>query len=314
MQILKLAIVLTFVPMISHAEGLSEADREAFIKQLEEIEKKSESYVNQKYSTAMKAYSGAMTSENAAMDLYLKCEELLNFEQKKKKSSEFRDWKKQNSDKFSDTAFRTALQLQLQWLVLTLKASSEDADRDKLSIEATAYLEKMIDQAERIAPYRSILNQSVTSSVFAQAYNIGGIEIKDWPLSPGQIAAVYDQAILPPMRRIDRIEALKTAWQKRMNQEGELVEKWSSEKARGGLNMTSPAYDKFVSETLPELRWNAEVDVYKAGDERGAASRMLKHIETNITHKSATRWVEQFGNLVRASSNSAPKTSTEATE
>lgn len=118
-------------------------------------------------------------------------------------------------------------------------------------------------QADSLEPYQSVLNQSVTSTVFAQAYNISGIEIENWALSPGQIPAIYDKIILPPLRRIDRIELLKAAWQKRMSQEGELAEKWSNEKASGGLNARSPAYEKFITESLPDLRWNAEVDFSK---------------------------------------------------
>lgn len=311
MQILRLTIALTALNMFCQAEGLSEADREALIKRIEEIEKQSESYVNQKYRTAMNAYSAAMTSENSAMELYLKCEEMLNFEQKQKKNSEFRDWKKRNDEKFSETAFRKALQFQLQWLNLTLKASSENADREKLSLEVSSYLDKMVENADALAPYQSILNQSVTSSVFAQAYNISGIEIEKWPLSPGQIGAVYDEIILPPLRRMDRFEALKAAWQKRMVQEGDLVDKWSPEKAGGGLNMRSPAYDKFVTETLPDLKWNAEMDFFKVGDERGSAARMLKHIESNMSHKSTTQWVEELSNLVSSAQGNPTKSGTE---
>lgn len=313
MHISKLAIALTLLPMFCQAEGLSPTEREELLKKIEVIEKQSESYVNQKYRTAMKAYTEAMTSENSALELYLKCEEMINFEQKQKKNSDFRDWKKKNDEKFSETAYRRALQLQLQWLSLSLKATSENVDRDKLSLEVATYVDKMLEQAEVLAPYQSILNQGVTSTVFAQAYNIGGIEIKKWPLSPGQISAVYEEIILPPLRRADRIEALKAAWQKRMVQEGELVDKWSSQKASGGLNTHSPAYDKFVTETLPNLRWNAEMDLFKAGDERGSADRMLKHIDTNMSHKSATQWLEQLGKLVNAAPSSVPKSPSKTT-
>ncbi|MES2981724.1 MAG: hypothetical protein V4727_05360 [Verrucomicrobiota bacterium] len=313
MHILKLALALTLLPIFCQAEGLSPTEREELIKRIEEIEKQSESYVNQKYRTAMKAYTEAMTNENSAMELYLKCEEMLNFEQKQKKHSEFRDWKKKNDAKFSETAFRKALQFQLQWLSLSLKANSENADREKLSLEVATYVDKMVEHAEVLEPYQSVLNQGVTSTVFAQAYNIGGIEIKKWPLSPGQIGAVYEEIILPPLRRADRIEALKAAWQKRMLQEGELIEKWSPEKAGGGLNAQSPAYEKFVTEALPNLRWNAEMDYFKAGDERGAALRMLKHIDTNMSHKSAPQWLEQLGKLVSATSSSTQKSPPETT-
>jgi hypothetical protein len=69
------------------------------------------------------------------------------------------------------------------------------------------------------------------------------------------------------------------------------------EKQKPGVR--SPAYDKFVAETLPNLRWEAEVDIFKAGDEKGAAIRMLAHIEDNLSHESAPKWAEDFVALLQ---------------
>jgi hypothetical protein len=293
---LLLAILVTSI-ITSHGQNLSDADREALLKKLQTIQKQAESAIDTKYRNAMSAFGSAMNNENSALELYLKCEELINFEKKNKKTADFRDWKKNNNDKFLDTSFRLALQYQLRWTVLTLQASSENADRDKLSIEASKIIDAIINDAEKLAPYQSVLNQSVLSSVFAQAYKINGIEIKNWPLAPGQLDAVYDEILLPPLRRADRISSLTSCWQKRMNHQGEIVLKWKSEgKSKSGEN--SLEYEKFITETLPQLRWDADVDIFKAGDQRGASIRMLKHIEDNIGHKSATKWAQNFNTLI----------------
>ena len=41
-----------------------------------------------------------------------------------------------------------------------------------------------------------------------------------------------------------------------------------------------------------------EVDLFKAGDQRGGALRMLEHLKKHLTHKSAPKWIAQFTTLV----------------
>ena len=47
------------------------------------------------------------------------------------------------------------------------------------------------------------------------------------------------------------------------------------------------------------LKWDAEVDLFKVGDEKGAAVRMLKHIEDNLSHESAPQWAEDFVTMLQ---------------
>lgn len=301
MKIYLLPILLAASTLTSQGQSLTDAEREAILKKIETIQEQANSAVDKKYRGAMSAFSSAMSSENSAFELYLKCEELLNFEKKNKKAVDFRDWKKNNNDKFSEPGFRLALQYQLRWIVLSLQATSKNADREKLALEGSKILDDLVADAEKLAPYQSILNQNVLSSVFAQAYQINGIEIKNWPTAPGALENIYDELILPPLRRPDRIAPLTSFWQKRINQESELVLKWKSNgKEKSGEH--SLEYEKFTTETLPQLRWNAEIDLYKAGDQQGAANRMLTIIEANLQHKAASKWIESLSSLV------APKT------
>lgn len=302
MKFYLLPVLLIASSLTSNAQGLTDADREEILKKIEAIQQQADSMVDKKYQQAMSAFSSAMDNENEALELYLKCEELLNFEKKNKKAADFRDWKKNNQEKHLEAGFRLALQYQLRWLVLSLKATSENADREKLAIEASKILDDLVKDAEALAPHQAILNQNALSSIFAQAYQINGIEIKNWPAAPGSLETVYNNLILPPLRRADRINHLTTFWQKRINQEAELVLKWKSN-GKGKSGEASLEQEKFNNETLPQLRWEAEVDVFKVGDQRGASDRMLKLIQENITHKSAPKWIESFADLVKSNSN-----------
>jgi hypothetical protein len=295
-------LLITATLPLAAQEALSPSDREALLERLEKIREEADSKVDARFRNAIAAFKNAMANPNSALDLYLKCEEMVNFDEMKRKNVDFREWKRANTDKLSDAGFRLALQQQLRWLSLTLEAASEEPDRDKLAADAAKVVEAIVAQAEELSTHREILQQAVTSSVFARAYDVNGLKLENWPLSPAPLAAVYQQVLLPPLRRADRIQALKATWTKRMVNESALLDAWSGnpgEKKKAGVR--SPAYDKFVAETLPKLQWDAETDLFKAGDERGAAIRMLSHIEENLSHESAPQWAEAFTTLLQGS-------------
>ena len=120
-----------------------------------------------------------MSSNKAAIDLYLNCEEKVNFEDMKKKSSDYREWKRKNAEMLSDSAFKLALRQQLRWLILTLEAASEEPDREQLAVEAAKVVDSIFDQADDMADHQETLQMSVISTVFARAYDIKGIEVEE---------------------------------------------------------------------------------------------------------------------------------------
>jgi hypothetical protein len=291
--------LLTLTSPLTFAETLKDADREAILEKLESIRKGAETSIESRFRTATSAFRTAIASESAALDLYLNCEEKVNFIDMKKKSSDFREWRKQKSDTLGDAAFKNALRQQLRWLLLTMEAASPKADRENLAIEAQTILESVMSQTDDLHPHRGFLDQAVTSSVFARAYNLGGLKVENWPLSPLAVSEIYEQILLPPLRKPDRIPALKAAWDKRINMESMLVNDWSHRPNGKGNNAErSPQFEKFIIETLPNLQWQAEIDLFNSGDQKAASLRMLQHIEKYLSHDNATKWSDELTNLL----------------
>lgn len=292
---------------LSHAtaEVLSQADKEALLASLEKLRAEANDRIDSRFGLAIAAYRAAMGSDDAALNLYIKCEEKVNFEDMNRSSGDFRDWRRRESKRLSDPTFKQALRHQLRWLALSLEAASEKPDRDKLAAEAQRIIDTMLANAEQLYPHRGILQQNVTQSVFARAYDVNSIKVDNWPLAPGQIGQIYEQILLPPHRRGDRIANLQDTWSKRLAHETIIVEKWSVNPANQARGLRPPQFDQFVTNTLPNLLWQSEMDLYQAGDERGAAVRMLKHIEKNITHPSAADWATQFTAILQNNAASA---------
>lgn len=302
------ALVMLLVPLLvtspAGAQILSPADREALLEKLEALRANADSKVDERFRTAINAYRAASASDQAALDLHMNCIEKVNFKDQHRKNSEFRDWKRREGDKLSAPGLGLALRLQLSWLTLTLRAASEKTDRETLLPEVQQIMDAIVRDADKLKDHKEVLNQSASSSFFARAYDLGSIKVEDWPLAPGQLGQIYDQILLPPHRRPDRLAALRAGWTKRIQQEMALQESWAGAEDNGGKRigtaaaLRSPAYELFVSEVLPELQWQMELDLFRSGDEKTAALKMLAHLEKNIGHKSARAWAEEFSELL----------------
>ena len=329
MRILPIIICVALSVSAARAEMLSAADREALLENLEKLRDAAMSKVDARFRIAMAAYRDALGSDEAAMDLYLRCVEKVNFEDQQKDKSDFSAWKRQDDVKAknSDPSFRMALRYQLRWLILTLQASSEKANPKALAADAQEIVDAIFRDADKLAGQEQELSQAVIATVFARAYDIGHLENDKWPLSPVQLAEIYGTIVFPPLRSPTRVAELRAAWIKRIQQEGIKAEAWTGNpranpKGNGrGKNdkgdkgdrkigmasdMKAPAYERFLIETLPELQWQMEVDLFRSGDESAAAMRMLNHLEKHLNHKSARNWGEQFKNLLKPKVVAAP--------
>jgi hypothetical protein len=292
------ALITTQAP----SEPLSSADREALLESLEKIRENADSKVDARFRLAIAAYREAMATDDAAMDFYLKCIEKVNFEDQQKKNAEFREWKRREGDKLSEQGYRLALRYQLRWLMLTLRAASEKTRSSDLVGEAQEVVDSIFRDAVKLGEHGQTLGQPVTSTVFARAYDIGNVENAKWPLSPIQLEQVYNEIIFPLYRNPAGLASLRAAWIKRIQQEGLKEEAMGGGGGGGRRNGPQPPREgdkeRFMMETLPELQWQMELDLFRSGDEGGAAVRMLEHIQKHLNHRSAREWGDQFKNLL----------------
>ncbi|MFC4993058.1 hypothetical protein [Rubritalea tangerina] len=287
----------------AHADGMTKAQREQLSKALDRLINKSKATLTSRQATAYKAYKNALGSSTKAMELYLDCYEKVNFIEAGKKSSDFRDWKRAQKERLSEPGFRLALRHQLNWLVLTLEASrNEEPNYSALSAKARGAVENIFDDASRLDHHHGILKQDVLSSVFAKAYGFGSYKIKDWPTTPLNIPQVYDKIVFPTLREKKKASTLHSAWKERISYQEAMLEHWAPVPKSKTIGMKKdlkpPAYNKFIETERPKLIWQMELDVYKAGDEYGSASRMIRHLERNISHNSAPEWAKQLSELI----------------
>lgn len=306
------AVCLVVIPLSGMADPLSSADREALLENLEKIRNTVTERVDARYRLAIAAYRAAMLDEQQALAFYLQCTEKVNFTDLGKRPSDFRDWKKRADERMGEATMRRALMHQLRWLVLTLRASSENADLDQLSREGMDAIEDLFRDRVTLATQRQIIGQSVLTTVFAEAYDIEGVKSEKWPTAPLDFATFFENIVFPKYRSSGDVNNLRSAWIRRIQMEAELRDRPQPTKARGNGRDSNtppeptPGQERFQTEILPDLQWQMEMDLFQCGDQQAAAPRMLAHLQKHLTHPKARDWSDQLRDLLSAGKISSP--------
>ena len=299
-----------------HADPLSQADKQALLEKLDTLRDDAKAKAMTRVGGAVAAFKAGMASDDAAVELYLKCMEK-EFDEQKRSSQDFREWKRHESEKLEKEGMKRCLRHQLRWLLLTLEAAEKPDKIGDMLPRVSEALDSIFDTPGQFEMKVDALRQPVTETVFAKAYNIQGIKVDKWPLTPLELGQVFDQVILPPLKTKANFDGMREQWLRRIRFEGVAKQNWRRPLGRGERDDQDEKtlkrdmgveYEKFTSETLPELQWQMETDMYRAGDQKRAAVKMLDHIERNVTHPKAREWGAQFRELIEpAAKDAAPK-------
>lgn len=260
---------------------------------LDALQRTTEQNAQRTFQEALRQIRAASASPSTAVTFYTECVRQVNFEESERSQSEFREWRKNNEQRLRDPALRRVLQLQLLWLEMTLRATMSEVDRTQLAREAQRYQNDLHSEAENLSQYRDLLNRSVLETEFARALRVHTIRPQNWPANPLDVAAVYNQIILPPLRTARDLRAMRDAWAARLRHQETLVSVWTDPRRRN--------LQKFLIEDRPQLVWDMHKDLFVAGDANASARAMLAHIQENIPHPRSINWVQELRQLATQS-------------
>ncbi|MEP4077726.1 hypothetical protein [Haloferula sp.] len=288
------------------AEPLSPADSQALLAELDALRNTARTNAVGRLEGAGAAFTTGMASDKAALELYLNSVEKVDFIDRDRKSSAFREWKNRNKN-LDNKTFGIALRQQLRWTVLTIQASTDRENMQALAGQMMEILDSIYSMPEELRDHTDTLSESVSRTVFARAYELNGYKLEDWPMSPlsrsdgknpkVKVDEPFKLIIFPALEEKRDFVGLRAAWKKRIDFEEIALGFWSPG-SKDVENGQSPERDRFLSEALPELEWEREEHLFKAGDEKTAAVKMLQHVRDNISHPKARDWESRFRALV----------------
>ncbi len=316
-----LPLVLVSMPTGSHAQSapLTETQIAAIKKQLAELRTAATTKHLSRNSSAEQVFRSAASSPKAALDLYLKCHQEINFTRMNKSDSDFREWRDANKEQHDFEPFLTALQLQLEYLALATRSAQEE-EVSSVFGALTTYMAKLSALSE---PPHPALNQDISGTIFAEVYELDEALSRNaerWEGNPLNIAGVYDKTILPYLREKNPTSLAK-AWTSRIQQEIAMAKLFiefeeKMERYQQQNDGESPAVRRqvgqmanfvtnrakaalqFEKERLPVLRWMQNRDEFAYGNRALAAKTMLDLIQANIGHDNVEAWISELEGLV----------------
>lgn len=296
-------------------------------------------------NTALAKFTSGALSEDAAVQLYFTCEQILRDRlpaldgQTRPDLRERQEQMKQAAEQISASpGYAAMLQLQLQYLVLTMEApgfkdrgalisrlkdfaikavglvkmySAPPADSDQSrtggkggSASTRREMEKRREMQQDERSRRQVLQisqQGAMGSVFAQAYNLHSYfkPMEGWPDSPLAIANAYNGMILPYYRE-NKKEFLGPAWDDYLNLEATLQR----------CAMDDRGYARWGMGAYKNLQWSKWMDLLRNGVNRVmAADELAKLCSENPTHPSVGGWIEQLATEMQVLSGGSEKPS-----
>ena len=291
-------LALLLATPVLNAESLTQADKEALMEKLDALSDTAKEKAMSRMGTAIGDFRAGMASDEAAVNLYMECVEKVQFKDQKRSAQDFREWKRRESERLDQEGLKRCLRHQLRWLMLTMEAAEKPDEVSGLAPRASEALDSIFSNPDQFEGNVEALRQPVTESMFARAYGLGNLKAERWPLSPLDLPQVFDQIMLPPLRGKGSYDGMREQWQRRIRYEGIVRQSFTGRREKGKKEESSPEYDKWISEGQPDMVWQMELDLYKAGDQKKAAVRMLEHLETNVTHPKARDWGTQFRTLI----------------
>lgn len=299
------------------------------MKQLEALETQISKSRGDVLGGALAKFKAASASTKDALDLYLDCYRLEHFERRDLKATEFQTWKDSREVQLKDEEFLTGLQLQLEYLVITLQAQSIEETKDLGPVIAAlqAFMPKAVAAIQETIKHTAsgaieaknqggkggsgkgggggrppgggggggslsaTLRQDVKGSEFSQAYLLTDyLTRKDWCYTPMNIAEIYDATIIPYYLEV-KPEEVSAQWDARNN--GEL--------ALRKFSMSESEYAVYFKERQPELAWRkAAYMLQNKLNPILAMADMLKIVRENPTHAQAGTWLKQLRQAVNS--------------
>ncbi|MDF1658160.1 MAG: hypothetical protein P1U58_11155 [Verrucomicrobiales bacterium] len=324
--LLPAVIVIAFCQLQSRASDLTLEQIESIKKQAEEIEKAIEENSANRNLTAGDRFAAAAASPREAMDLYIDCIELVNYEREGRPGSDFREWREDPRNNLDDPSKAKSIQIQLRYLSLTCKAA-EAKDRGDVIEPLMAYIESLSELDE--FPTGDLIGP-VTNSVFVKAYDLERFlnQNSGWEASPLKIGGMYEQTILPFLR-LENPAALMNAWSKRIEQELRMVEILEANREsllrgmdrdqqkrardnqqrqeRGSELLSDFDTHNFRVRTMPRLRWNKLKDMFLYVNEVEAVQAMLPFLKEHLSHELGPEFFADFDGMINGAATGSDR-------
>jgi hypothetical protein len=265
------------------AQSTAPVDVKAMLDGLRDLQKKHTESAQSQLSQAVTDFSAAADSENAALAFYIEAVRVTQFVGQAHEETAFHDWKKREAPKLSAPAIRTAL----RYMVISLQRSAGATDAQILPV-LLAYAQDTQFILSSIAG-EEIARQAIGDNIFARWYNIGSqlSSLANWEPSPANIDGIYNQVLLPIMRKT-RDPRILQYWDTKI----------ADETSKAAAATAAFSTDRFNEDRRPALLWSRAEDTIAIGLRDQGLAEMYTIVKSFPAHPSAGKWIDELQGLL----------------
>lgn len=328
------ALLLLSSPVVVSAQTAAPSELtldqvSSIMKQLDQIEQQITKNRSETLTSALARFKMGAANPKAAIDLYVSCYKLVNFDRKNLKQADFQAWEDSRQGFLKDPNVAAALQHQLEYLTLTIQA--QDAEDTATLIPALqGFVGRVITTVQSVTRHSAsgaveardnksgarpgggpprpggpgpggqligLLRTSVRNNEFNKAFQLDNyLTKKDWEYEPLNIAGIYDKVIFPYYVK-EKTSEVTAQWDARI----------SAELALNKALQSETEYQVYYTENFPQLQWSkAQYLLKNKITPVTALADMLKIIRENPTHSRAASWLQELRQNVNANQPSIP--------
>lgn len=316
-----IAVVIStgsLLPFALAQQDAAPVNAEAILRDLAQIEATQKQALEASRNSAASQIKAAASSPSTAKSLYQKAVEELQFAGVSGKGAAFADWKSSMSDAFRNKEFQVALQLHLNYLVLSLERGGSD-EPERFAAPSLAYAielagadQSFIDFKENLKEASKkdpsltqvsklcdeLLNKSLKESPFVKWLRIDSwLPNGNWELVPGNLSGILEKNVRAEMRKTADPKLVGT-WEIEMKVE-------AARATAGGRDHVATGYNAVKG---PKLRFARAKDMAVVGQKNRAATEVYALVKEFPQHPDFGTWVSELRTMLTPSPAAAPAT------
>ncbi len=200
---------------------------------------------------------------------------------------QYNEWYKQFRENSGGPDFKRALQLQLKWMLLTLKASNAEKTETEidLSSDITGLLSQLAGNVKDLAPQMNSVGSA--SSVIREYLGINDYRSQNMPDNMMDINAIYERVLLVSAKENKDISKFRSLWNQRIKME------WLITEANSSIDKKSLEEEK--KNFYAQRKWEMEKACFELGDQVTAFNNLktlLSHIKSPSERQSSIKELE----------------------
>lgn len=277
-------------PRLQELEKRLDADGLRVLEQLKKVEEATRKTHASMTSSVTPILREAASSDSKAIALWMECAREVDFREKGRKETEFREWKENMEKRLGGPGAGGAIRANLQFLLLAIRAAEAKTASEQAEVRSvlTSFMDGLPSLGKDVLR-NPLLRAAVLSTPIARRYKLHAIVQlpKGWPQDPAAVGTAYEEIILPPLREAKDAAKLQAAWQRWIRTEAAIATAKDS----------PPELKEYQDQRLPLLEWGMARDLFRAGSPYGT-NGLLQTIQKYPTNPQINSWIEEVKMLL----------------